>query len=275
MAQVIQFLEAKARLMRKQYASERRQLPEGLPLFIPEQRYAILMNASAHESRNYKWNLDNSLTSGIYQMELALSGSCNVPKNFQNKIAVYFEDVIDYYKGLGRNIAYDAVFRIFPERYKKEGKGMKYLPVSSLEYQLNKALFAISAEATQEALTFFYLQASHSTPEGFQCGRYFLDYTAILSKLDRIPGKKVLASIASHSGALLDLLEYWPKKEEYIALSLTQADEEANLLASDSICLSLVDLILHAEPLSSLNLYPNPYRQQRTPQITGRFDVIL
>lgn len=265
-------------------------LQEGLPLFEPKKRQAILLNtfdllrtflinSESHEGiRRYKigieqlpYNTTYLTRTGncrVYQLEALLAGefSNNGEKwnGFDAKLRSVFRFEIQKHKE--RGITYDSVIRVLP---KKEGNKKEF----------DSKLEVLTKNSYEDTLTLLYI-TGHGNDKNFVTGVNDkgisrMSHDTLIKKLDKIKGKKVVLMLTCGSGYMFNSLEKSKSKEDYLVVTSTNKQEKFAISKGDPMIHNAIYFnIMEKGRISNIYL-PSMLEEFNHPQISGSYDVIL
>jgi len=241
----------------------------GLPVFNPVSRHVVLFNnydcfPEYSQATTYLRGNDR-----IYELEAILRGNFgDGPAELQEFLSAALPAVYGYalfwHQEQRQGITYNSASRI--------------LPPAGMRKQLEMALEGISAESSQDTLTFLYI-TSHGNEGCFQIDNtQTMDYKELLDRLDRIKGKKVIVALACYSGSLIDAWKKRETSEDYIIITST-GNWEPGINWNEGILHNLlVKYLRDKNALSTLKIpaviFPGTPDEQH-PQIVSSFDVVL
>ncbi len=282
MGDVINFRQARERLEQRAHRPTLEgPHPSKMPFFNPEQRHAILINSVDYNDGYSQEDLNYRGNRAIYGLEAVLTGTLSkIPQGpFRRKLLEYTFSERAFFKEMGKRDRYVSVTRIMPPhpeaREVRETCTILGFPQPEMKQRLGQACRRIAFQATNKTLTLVYL-ISTGEDGCFFLGDKAMSYEELVSHLDRIDGKKVIAALASHSGWLVDAIGESSRREDYLLIAVAKKEEKTNELVDSRIQEQLETAIMNREPLSSLSLNNPAFATLIcTPMVSGYFDATL
>ena len=287
MATIIHLDKVRKKRLAQQHIEERLQLSENLPLFNPNQRFAILLNTN-YEREEYgrkysQGDISYASNQHIFGLEMLLTGRLHPfpGKRLQEKAESVISLMLSPQRELHaeRTIAYQSVKRILPtfefrtRATNRKTTNLFHFPQQDPFSELERAIKKIAGEATHQDLTFVYVTPSSESGQLF-IGHSILYSSQFFDMLDTIEGKKVVVLQTDYSGYFAKVLSRRPTQKHYILLASCDAHTMSSFHVENELHSLLLTHLAKQQPLSSLNIH-QCCRFQQKPQISGNFDVIL
>lgn len=258
------------------------QLPQGLPLFEPKQRLAILVNNWDRYEGYRRSDIHSRGNRRIYDMEFYLTGGHSFPDPTPDEqIAMQNLDELE-------SVLKDTTFgerMSGKESWRRERSDRKYetcvkiFPDQSVSRAFNEATVELGRISSPETLTFVYFN-SHGIPDNIGIDNGHIEYRHLLTLLERISGKKVVFIPSCHSGSILTATEFIEQARDYVLLTSARREQKSITWGDDELDRLLSNHLYSNEPLSAFQL-PEELSEmgelmgEQNPLIIGHFDVYL